>query len=695
MKSFESIAVSQKTDKIFRDCSIRTLVVTIFTIPLGTIYFLSLAELSRGQILELIAVIAVVAIPLMAAEFFLTWISVSPIAKAINKVDRGLTVSADDFFKAERMGLLFPYLDICYGSVLFAAGGLLVSRIMSGWLGINREYGLYFLASAVTTGVVAGLATYFFVKKPLREALIIIQEKSGVCSEKPPFTIPLAYKLSGMFIIVLALIIFFMALYTFVSIKNIVIQEREGLQSRGLVTFKAVIETFGPDSEEAASLINRASGNGRVYCLADEQFELTFCPEGGPNPDTLTMLSSAPENKTIRNKRSGWTWVWCNTDSKMKLICGWEPQKTEQLMAVIRSYYLKVALIALMITAALVILLALDLSRPLKELARIAVDISQGKEVGKTIIGNEDETGVLARSFNRMTGVLFAQLRNELDRSKNILENVRKAVNTLEPMAQQLMSATVEQVAGSHEESAAVQEVATTSREMAATSQRIAYRSEEVSQTAEKTSDASEKGREFMGKVITGMEQIKERVSNVSNRILQLGDQSRQISGVINIINEISEQTNTLALNASIEAAGAGEAGRRFSVVAGEVRRLAGNTLDATKMVRQRIESIQRLTNQIVLLSEEEIKTVEAGAGLVAEMGNYFGQILKMVDSTSQAALEIKSSTQQQNTASEQMASTLVEITTVVSDSEKNIKEIENAVNEIKKVVQELSGLIS
>jgi methyl-accepting chemotaxis protein len=687
--------MSIKENKLFINSSFYTLMVTIFAIPLGTYYFLALYELPRRQTVSLVTVIAITAIPLMLAEFLLTYISVSPIAELLEKISGNREISGRDCIRAERRGLLFPYLDICYAILLFSSGGLIVSWVMVTWFGLGKEFAVYFIASAVTTGVVAGLATFFLVKKPLREAFKIVLEKCGSSSEKPPIMIPIAYKLAGMILILVALILVFLALLSFVSFKRILENEREGLQARGLVALKSVLESSGADPETAVSTVQGTSGNLGLYCLADKNFILKSCPAGGPNQQTLEILAAAPEAQAIRSKSSGWTWVWCAMSGDMIIISGWEPQKTTQLLATVRSYYIKVALMALLITAGIVILMALDLSRPIRELARTAVDISEGKSVTSINQGNDDETGILARAFNRMTGVLLAQFRNELDRSKNILENVRSAVNTLEPMATQLMSTTVDQVSGSHEQSAAVQEVATTSREMAATSMRIAARSEEVSATAGQTAATSLKGKEFMGKVISGMDQIKERVENVSSRILQLGEQSRQISGVINIINEISEQTNLLALNASIEAAGAGEAGRRFSVVAGEVRRLAGNTLDSTNMVRQRIESIQRLTHQIVMLSEEEMKTVESGAKLVGEMGDYFGRILEMVDNTSQAATEIKSSTQQQSTASEQMASTLVEITTVVSESEKNVKEIENAVNALKKIVQELSGLIN
>jgi len=688
--------MSKGARTVFLRILFRVGMVVLFAVPLAALYFFALTSVERRQ--SVIIILNLIWVAALAFGFYslTVWLSLKPVIKVVDKCLVSGEIGKKERDQAEKLILIFPYLNLLCTFCWFSIGGLLLAWIMRHWIGMSRSDCAYALASAATTGAAAALAAFFFCKKPLREALKLILEKSGGAADNQPVFIPIAFKLAGMISIIIVLIMFFSALLSYVSFQKMLDRERQALQARGIVTFKSVYDIMNVNDQTAPALLQKASSQIKVYCLADENFNMKYCPFGGPTPETMKALSKAPPESAVKNKQTGWSWLWIKAPTGSDIIIsGWEPQKAGLVWKEIKDYYLKVALAAILICIVLIVLLALDISVPIRELSKAAAEIAKGNTAIGLTLGQEDETGIMARSFNRMTSVMLSQLQSGLDRSKNILENVRKAVNTLEPMAQQLMVTTMEQVAGSHEESAAVQEVATTSREMAATSQRIAYRSEEVSHTAERTSEASEKGKEFMGKVITGMEQIKERVSNVSNRILQLGDQSRQISGVINIINEISEQTNTLALNASIEAAGAGEAGRRFSVVAGEVRRLAGNTLDATKMVRQRIESIQRLTNQIVLLAEEEMKTVEAGAGLVAEMGNYFGKILKMVDSTSQAALEIKSSTQQQNTASEQMASTLVEITTVVSDSEKNIKEIENAVTEIKKVVQELTGLIS
>jgi methyl-accepting chemotaxis protein len=684
-------------NSLYRRVMFRMCVSALVTVPLAGAYFYTLSSVNRSQFIFINIHLAWITVIFFAAYMGLSWLTLRPASAMVEKCQApeqpGLDARERD--RAERVIILFPYLNSVYCLVAFCAGGWLLGWIMRTFHGMPRPDSYYVFAAAATTAGVTALAIFFVSKKPLREALKLILEKCGGADARLPIFIPMAYKLGALIFGIVIMLLVFSALATYVSFQKMLERERMSLQAKGLVTFKSVYDMLNANEQTAPELLLKAGSSIKVYCLADENFNLKSCPGGGPSQDSLSALAAASAEQTVKNQGTGWTWVWIKAPNGNDiLISGWEPLQTGPIWDEVKGYYLKIALAALLISLILIVLMALDISVPLRELSKIAAEIAKGNTAVGLAVGQEDETGIMARSFNRMTTEMLAQLQTGLGRSKSILENVRKAVSTLEPMAQQLMVTTMEQVAGSHEESAAVQEVATTSREMAATSQRIAYRSEEVYHVAERTTEASQAGKDFMSNVIGGMDQIKERVTNVSNRILQLGDQSRQISGVINIINEISEQTNLLALNASIEAAGAGESGRRFSVVAGEVRRLAGNTLDATKMVRQRIESIQRLTNQIVLLSEEEMKTVDAGAKQVSEMGNYFAKILQMVDSTSKAAQEIKSSTQQQNTASEQMATTLVEITSVVSESERNVKEIENAVTEIKKVVGELNGLL-
>jgi len=325
-------------------------------------------------------------------------------------------------------------------------------------------------------------------------------------------------------------------------------------------------------------------------------------------------------------------------------------------------------------------------TQPLVRMAELAHRVGKGDLSVEIPVQTQDELGQLARTMNEM----IAGIRDQIKRSQMLVENISEAVTTLTAATNQIFQISAQQATGATEQAATVQETASTSKEIAATASRIADGAQEVTNIAKRTSDAAEEGRSSLKNAMSGMELINDRVKTVSERILELGEQSQQIGGVIDIINEISEQTNMLALNAAIEAVGAGEAGKRFSVVAAEVRRLANRTLEATKVVGKLIENIQHLTNTTVMLNEEEIKAVESGVGAVNQLGESFGHILEMVDSTTRAASEITLSTQQQSTASEQMVTSVMEVNEVAANVEKGAKDIESAMADLKSLADRL-----
>jgi len=689
------MSISEGTKTLLARVLIRTAAIALIIDPLAALYVYALTPLDSRQYTALFWNLLWV----VAATYFLAGIAILltllPVVEVLNKFHAGESLSDDTLGNAEIRLIRFPYLNMGYVFIAFCLGGALIAWLRSRAGDISGQIALYIMASAFTTGGAAGLASFFYCKKPLRDARKTILPK-GRGEEKPAMFIPIAFKLVGFFLVIITLILVFLSLFSSARARNMLQEQSRYVQARGASTFRAVIDAVGYDEALLLSLISKSNTGEKVYCITDENFSLKICPPQTVPSEILATLAALPESKIIVHGKTGWTWMWIRAANRRdRILSGWAPQDTEAKARRERTYYLKISAVALILSGALVALLALDISVPLRALSRSAVEIAKGNIQIDPIPPDDDETGILACSFNRMARTLISQLRSELDRSNRMVENVRGALKALVPVSQQLMTVTVEQVSASKEQSASVQQAASTSLEMAATSSQIARRAEDVSQIAEITADSSKRGRDFMSNVISGMQQIKEQVNSVSARIFELSEQSSQINAVIEIINEISEQTNMLALNASIEAAGAGGAGKRFTVVAGEVRRLAENTLDATRMVRERISNIQRLTNQVVMLSEDQIKKVENDFQLIEQMGHHFGTILTMVNDTSAAASEIKSSTQQQSQASEQMAATLSEISKVVARSENNAAEIETAMTELKKVIQELSGLIS
>src|SRR4029079_17550181 len=148
-----------------------------------------------------------------------------------------------------------------------------------------------------------------------------------------------------------------------------------------------------------------------------------------------------------------------------------------------------------------------------------------------------------------------------------------------------------------------------------------------VAQIADETVTAAITGDSTVGRTQESVSSIKRQVDVIVGHMIDLGKKSQQIGGILEIINELAEQTNILAINATIEAAGAGEAGRRFGVVAAEIRSLADRVGSSTKEIRSLIEDVRGAVNTTVMATEAGSKAVDTSATSVTEMSTSFTQI--------------------------------------------------------------------
>jgi methyl-accepting chemotaxis protein len=335
------------------------------------------------------------------------------------------------------------------------------------------------------------------------------------------------------------------------------------------------------------------------------------------------------------------------------------------------------------------------LVRPLKELTVVADRIAAG-HLNETIdIKSDDEIGKLASAFNKMTQVIVRNLRSEVEKSERLIESVKEAIQQLSSSASEIMAISAQQAAGANGQASAVQQATTTSEEIAVTARQVAENAIFVESHAQQANAAGQVGRNEADNAMTGMGELKTRIESVAQAMLQLGEDSQKIGGIVDIIDEISDQTNLLALNAAIEAAGAGEAGKRFSIVANEVKRLAERTADATGQIKNLVNAIQKATNGTIMLTEEGSKGVDRASELVARVAAALQEISRMVHETTAAAREIKFSTQQQTTASEQMAETIAEVRDVATQVAVSSKETTQAIAELTALAERLQSLVA
>jgi len=254
--------------------------------------------------------------------------------------------------------------------------------------------------------------------------------------------------------------------------------------------------------------------------------------------------------------------------------------------------------------------------------------------------------------------------------TRTLGRQIGAAVGHVQSSSTELQAAATQQASGAKEQATAMNEITTTISELVVTSRQIAESAQRVAQIAEQTAMAARSGDTTVEKGQESIAGIRRQMDLVVNHMLDLGRKSQEIGAVLDIVSELAEQTNILAINATIEATGAGEAGKRFAVVAEEIRKLADRVANSTKQIRTQIDDVRGAVNTTVMATESGAKAVEAGARQFTEVAVSFKQIAGLVGTTTDAAREIELSTKQQATAAEQVRLAVTDVSQATQETE-------------------------
>jgi len=254
--------------------------------------------------------------------------------------------------------------------------------------------------------------------------------------------------------------------------------------------------------------------------------------------------------------------------------------------------------------------------------------------------------------------------------SRTLGRQIGAAVGHVQSSSAELQAAASQQATGAKEQAGAMSEISTTISELVATSRQIAESAQRVAQIAEQTAQGARAGDSIVDKGQEAIAGIRRQIDLVVSHMLDLGRKSQEIGAVLDIVSELAEQTNILAINATIEASGAGEAGKRFAVVAEEIRKLADRVAASTKGIRSQIEDVRGAVNTTVMATEGGAKAVDAGARQFADVAASFRQIAELVVTTTEAAREIELSTKQQASAAEQVRIAVTDVAQATQETE-------------------------
>lgn len=357
---------------------------------------------------------------------------------------------------------------------------------------------------------------------------------------------------------------------------------------------------------------------------------------------------------------------------------------------------------------------------PVLKIADAAQKVAEGDLHQHVEISQKDEIGELGNNFNFMVGematlaeqagmVAKGDLLKQIEGKGELVDafnsmmatlrqliiQLREAGDQIEISSSDILSSVEHQASSSVELAASVAQVTATIEELTSTASQIAENSGEVEKVAEDTEETARRGAEAVYDAIKAMDTIKLRVADITKKTVTLGEKSRHIGEILEIIQDIAGEIHLLALNAAIESAAAGEHGKRFAVVAAEVRRLAERTKESASEIKSIVTEIQSATNASVMATEQGAKEVENGSIVAEKAGKALTEILEMVEQTSTSAKQISMATHQQKTANEQVAMTMKEISEITKQSAAGLKQSSVAAAMMSRLADDLKEKIS
>ncbi|HQP47605.1 MAG TPA: methyl-accepting chemotaxis protein [Spirochaetota bacterium] len=304
-------------------------------------------------------------------------------------------------------------------------------------------------------------------------------------------------------------------------------------------------------------------------------------------------------------------------------------------------------------------------------------DFSQ--DISAEDMARDDEFGVMAHHFSQL-----------IQNTRELLGKVKQTTEVLTESIQDLTVSSKEISSTSNQQAAAVKEIVTTMEDSDSLSKKVASRIDEVARIANQTKDYVEKGFSLIKETLDKMEEIQNTNAESITGVRSLGTQIESIWEVVNIINGIADQTKIIAFNAELEASAAGDAGKNFQIVASEVRRLADSTVSSTNEIRQKIDEIQRSSDNLVLSTEKGTERIREGWERSTKLREVFDEILNSAEVSAASSEQIVASVNQQVSAFGQILITLRQISQGIDDFVVSTRSTTSASESLKETGEDL-----
>lgn len=291
-------------------------------------------------------------------------------------------------------------------------------------------------------------------------------------------------------------------------------------------------------------------------------------------------------------------------------------------------------------------------------------------------------------------GELLTSMSNMVQKWRTIVTQINATADNMASASQQLSVSATQMAEGSNEQARMSAQVATASEEMSQTVIDIARNTGDIAVSSKDTVEVARSGKDVVHMAVKEVQEIASTVDATAGMVLSLGELSQHIGEIVNVINEIADQTNLLALNAAIEAARAGEHGRGFAVVADEVKKLAERTGNSTSEIADMIGNIQKGVDKAVQAIEEVKKKVSSGTSLSEQAGSSLFDIVKKVDDLQLMVQQIASATEEMTATSESISKEIDSIASITRETSSASSQVSQASEELAQLSVNLQGIV-
>jgi methyl-accepting chemotaxis protein len=329
-----------------------------------------------------------------------------------------------------------------------------------------------------------------------------------------------------------------------------------------------------------------------------------------------------------------------------------------------------------------------------KQTTRFSAEVDQARDALTRVATDGDLTRWDIVSTDSHLNALFDGVAKVLETQRTFVREINEAALRLSSSANEVLAASTQHETSSTEQAAAIHETTATMEELKHASAQIAENAGSVARVAEETLGAARSGQGAIQEFLQAMKLIRSGNVAVVESINKLSKRVERIGTVVEVIDEIADRSDLLALNAALEGSRAGEAGRGFSIVAAEMRRLSENVLESTKEIKNLISEIRESTHSAADAGVAAQKATEQGEKLGAVAAAAVDGILSGVQETSDAARVINLATQQQRTATEQVVASMSEIEDVTRQTTQASRQATSAAADLAQLANRLAELI-